>query len=106
MKCNVWLLKEFKAMKERQIKDGHGFILVYSITNESSLNELIDHWNELLRIKEYSNEDFNVIVVGNKCDQEEDRVVNSDQGRKLAKSLNNSLFMESSAKYNINVDEV
>lgn len=47
-----------------------------------------------------------MILVGNKCDLEDERVVGKDQGINLARSFNNCAFLESSAKAKINVNEV
>lgn len=46
-----------------------------------------------------------MILVGNKCDLEDERVVGKDQGQNLARSWN-SAFLETSAKSKINVNEV
>lgn len=43
-----------------------------------------------------------MILVGNKCDMEDERVVSTDRGRSLAEQLRLHFF-ESSAKDNINV---
>jgi GTPase SAR1 family protein len=47
-----------------------------------------------------------MILVGNKCDLEDERVVGKEQGMNLARSFNNCAFLESSAKAKINVNEV
>lgn len=46
-----------------------------------------------------------MIVVGNKCDLEDERVVGKDQGQGLANEWH-TRFMETSAKGKINVTEV
>jgi len=46
-----------------------------------------------------------MILVGNKCDLEDERVVGKDQGQGLAHQWN-SAFLETSAKAKINVNEV
>ena len=47
-----------------------------------------------------------MVLVGNKCDLEDERVVGKDQGLNLARTWNNVSFLESSAKAKINVSEV
>lgn len=47
-----------------------------------------------------------MILVGNKCDLEDERVVGKEQGQNLARQWNNCAFLESSAKSKINVNEV
>jgi len=46
-----------------------------------------------------------MVVVGNKCDLEDERVVGKDQGISFARRINSS-FLESSAKTKTNVNEV
>lgn len=46
-----------------------------------------------------------MILVGNKCDLEDERVVGKDQGQSLSKHFNCE-FLETSAKAKINVTEV
>ena len=47
------------------------------------------------------------MVVGNKCDLEEQRVVSQAEGEALSKSFGpSSAFMEASAKANIGIDNV
>ncbi len=46
------------------------------------------------------------MLVGNKCDLEDERVVGKDQGMQLAAQFGNCAFLETSAKTKINVNEV
>lgn len=56
----------------------------------------------MTQIKTYSWDNAQVILVGNKCDMEEERVVSAERGRQLADQLGVE-FYETSAKENINV---
>ena len=48
-----------------------------------------------------------IVVVGNKCDLENERNVTYEEGQELTKRLGETaVFLEASAKTNINVDEV
>ena len=47
-----------------------------------------------------------MVLVGNKCDLEDERVVGKDQGLNLARQFNNCSFMETSAKAKIGVKDV
>lgn len=47
-----------------------------------------------------------MILVGNKCDLEDERIVSKEQGMNLARHFNNCEFLETSAKAKINVNEV
>jgi small GTP-binding protein len=85
------------------MKNGQGFVLVYSITSQSTFNDLQDLREQILRVKD--TEDVPMILVGNKCDLEDERVVGKDQGQQLARSWNCE-FLETSAKQKINVNEI
>ena len=47
-----------------------------------------------------------MVLVGNKCDLEDERVVSKDQGFQLAQQWGGVTFLETSARKKINVDEV
>ena len=47
-----------------------------------------------------------IILVGNKCDLEEEREVGRDQGQMLARNWGNCTFLESSAKAKVNVNDI
>ena len=47
-----------------------------------------------------------MVLVGNKCDLEDERVVGKDQGLNMAKMFGNCSFMETSAKAKIGVTDV
>ncbi|VDN53161.1 unnamed protein product [Dracunculus medinensis] len=95
--------EQFTAMRDLYMKNGQGFVLVYSITAQSTFNDLMDLREQILRVKDA--EEVPMILVGNKCDLEDERVVGKDQGHNLARSFN-SAFLETSAKAKINVNEV
>ena len=59
----------------------------------------------MLRIKE-DQPQIPIVLVGNKVDMEEERAVSTDSGKNLAEKWgNNTVFVETSAKSNINVTE-
>uniref|UniRef100_A0AAZ3QAS8 small monomeric GTPase n=2 Tax=Oncorhynchus tshawytscha TaxID=74940 RepID=A0AAZ3QAS8_ONCTS len=79
-----------------------GFLLMYDITNQDSFNAVQD-W--ATQIKTYSWDNAQVILVGNKCELEDDRLVPTEDSQRLAKDLGYQFF-EASAKDNINVKQV
>merc|ERR1712071_376766 len=85
------------------MKNGQGFVLVYSITAQSTFNDLQDLREQILRVKD--TDDVPLVLVGNKCDLEDERVVGKDQGMNLARHWN-SASLESSAKTKFNVTEI
>ena len=90
-------------MRDLYMKNGQGFVLVYSITAQATFNDLMELHDQIVRVKDTPN--VPMILVGNKCDLEDERVVSKDQGQHLAKQFNCS-FMEASAKMKINVPEI
>ncbi|CAI5777800.1 ras-related protein Rap-1A [Podarcis lilfordi] len=96
--------EQFTAMRDLYMKNGQGFALVYSITAQSTFNDLQDLREQILRVKD--TEDVPMILVGNKCDLEDERVVGKEQGQNLARQWCNCAFLESSAKSKINVNEI
>jgi Ras-related protein Rap-1A len=95
--------EQFTAMRDLYMKNGQGFLLVYSITAQSTFNDLQDLREQILRVKDM--DEVPMILVGNKCDLEDERVVGKDQGHNLAKNWN-CTFLETSAKSKINVTEI
>jgi len=50
---NVLCLQEqFTAMRDLYMKNGQGFLLVYSITAQSTFNDLQDLRDQILRVKD------------------------------------------------------
>lgn len=75
--------------------------LVYDITNSKSFDN-IAKW--LRNIQEHANEDVEKMILGNKCDMEDKRVIPKERGEAIAKE-NGIRFLETSAKTNINIDK-
>lgn len=95
--------EQFTAMRDLYMKNGQGFILVYSITSQATFNDLSELREQILRVKD--TDKVPMVLVGNKCDLEDDRVVKKDTGNGLANQWG-SAFFETSARKKINVDEV
>lgn len=49
---NIWLQEQFTAMRDLYMKNGQGFALVYSITAQSTFNDLQDLREQILRVKD------------------------------------------------------
>ena len=79
------------------------FLLVYSIVDRNSFDEIPKLCKTILRVKERPS--FPMILVGNKADLEYERVVSFQEGEQQAQSLNIK-YIETSAKHRINVDGV
>jgi GTPase KRas protein len=80
--------------------EGHGFILVYSITSRSTFDRLEVFRQSMLKVKRQKPI---FILVGNQCDRRLEREVLKDEGMALAQSFG-CHFMETSAKTAHNVE--
>lgn len=69
--------EEYSAMREQYMRTGEGFLLVYSINSRQSFEEILTFQQQILRVKD--KDYFPIIIVGNKCDLDSERVV-SRQG--------------------------
>jgi small GTP-binding protein len=78
-------------------------IMVYSINNENSFNNL-DFWLNEIRTK--ANPDINIILIGNKNDLENERKIPKDLGQEFSDNNGLNLFFESSAKTGFNVKQL
>ena len=87
--------ERFRTLTSAYYRGAHGVILVYSITDRESFTNL-SHW--LQEIDIYStNEDAVKLLIGNKSDNEAERVVSKDEARAFARDRG-MLFIEASAK--------
>ena len=93
---------DYITMLDTWINSSDGFILVYAIDNIKSFETMKLIYERILKIK--GEQKFSIIVVGNKCDLEENRKVNKDEAENFCKS-NKINFMETSALKVINVKE-
>ncbi|ESZ93068.1 putative RAS small monomeric GTPase (Rsr1) [Sclerotinia borealis F-4128] len=92
------------TIQELYMKTGQGFLLVFSITSQSSLNELSELRETIIRIKDDDN--VPIVIVGNKSDLEQDRMVSRQAAFNVSQSWGNSPYYETSARRRANVDEV
>uniref|UniRef100_T1DF43 Putative rab-protein 10 n=1 Tax=Psorophora albipes TaxID=869069 RepID=T1DF43_9DIPT len=76
-------------------------MLVYDITNEKSFDNIVK-W--LRNIDEHANEDVEKMILGNKCDMTDKRVVSKERGESIARE-HDIRFMETSAKANVNIEK-
>ncbi|PRP88464.1 Ras GTPase [Planoprotostelium fungivorum] len=94
--------EEFSAARATFLRTGEGFIVVYSVISEESFLKIHSTVQDIYKNKEQ--DQFPVVIVGNKCDMEKDREVLTSHGRDYANGIG-APFFESSAKSRINVEE-
>jgi small GTP-binding protein len=93
----------FGVVRDQYLKRGQGFLLIYSIADSESFQQLKRIYAQLLRTKG-DHTQMSCIVVGNKLDLAAQRAVSYDEG-KLFASHAKSPFMEISAKNRGQVEE-
>ena len=105
IKAQIWDTaghERYRAITNTYYKGSNGCFIVYDITNMESF-ENIDKW--YTDIEKVANIDITIVIVGNKCDLENERKVSIEKGKEKAKELG-ACFFETSALSNINIENI
>lgn len=94
--------EEFTALRDQWIRECEGFVIIYSITAKTSFEQVSVFKEQVMRVKD--SDKLPIMLVGNKCDLEDKREVETHEGEALAKTIG-CQFKEASAKTRINVEE-
>ena len=104
IKAQIWDTagqEKYKAITSAYYKGAQGAFVVYDITRKETFNS-VDRWiNDL---KTSADKNLTIIMIGNKCDLEDQRQVSADQGEEKGKSYDVA-FMETSAFSGENIDK-
>jgi small GTP-binding protein len=92
--------ERFRAISAAYYRGANGALIVYDITNPESFQNLNKWFKEIENQGE--NGCFNILI-GNKCDLQHLRAVDTEEARKFAEKHNVS-FLETSAANNTNVE--
>nr|XP_055095437.1 ras-related protein Rab-3D isoform X1 [Symphalangus syndactylus]XP_055095438.1 ras-related protein Rab-3D isoform X1 [Symphalangus syndactylus] len=87
IKLQIWDTagqERYRTITTAYYRGAMGFLLMYDVANQESFAAVQD-W--ATQIKTYSWDNAQVILVGNKCDLEDERVVPAEDGRRLADDL-------------------
>ena len=104
VKLQIWDTagqERFKNITAGYYRGGNGVLLIYDITDRESF-ESLNFW--LIEIEKNANKNVKILLMGNNCDLEDKRKVSYQEGKDFAMK-NNMLFLEASAKNNINIKE-
>lgn len=93
--------EEFTALRDQWIRDCEGFVIIYSIISKISFEQVNVFKDQVMRVKDA--EKLPIMLVGNKCDLEDKREVETAEGEELAKQIG-CQFKETSAKTRENVE--
>eukprot|EP00485_Elphidium_margaritaceum_P004880 CAMPEP_0202689270 /NCGR_PEP_ID=MMETSP1385-20130828/4571_1 /ASSEMBLY_ACC=CAM_ASM_000861 /TAXON_ID=933848 /ORGANISM="Elphidium margaritaceum" /LENGTH=217 /DNA_ID=CAMNT_0049344381 /DNA_START=59 /DNA_END=712 /DNA_ORIENTATION=- len=104
IKLQIWDTagqERFRTITTAYYRGAQGILLVYDVTDERSFLN-IRTW--MRNIETHSSGDIEKILVANKVDLKDERVISSERGQKLADEYGIK-FVEASAKNDINVKD-
>lgn len=103
--------EDYTALRDQWIRNGEGFVLVYSIGKRSSFTRISRFHYQIMRVREVVGARIPVMLVGHDYYEDEkgnfqrrDREVSIQEGQALGKELGCD-FVEASAKNYINVEK-
>ena len=104
IKMQIWDTagqERFKNIIASYYRGAHGILLIYDVTEKDSFKNL-SNW--LIEIEKNANKNVLKVLIGNKTDLEEKRVISYNQGKEFA-DMYGIKYIETSAKKNMNVRE-
>jgi len=104
IKLQIWDTagqERFRTITSSYYRGAHGIIVVYDVTDQESFNN-VKQW--LQEIDRYASENVNKLLVGNKCDLTNKKVVDYTSAKEYADQLGIP-FLETSAKNATNVEQ-
>jgi len=104
IKLQIWDTagqERFRTITSSYYRGAHGIIVVYDVTDQESFNN-VKQW--LQEIDRYASENVNKLLVGNKCDLTNKKVVDYSSAKEYADQLGIP-FLETSAKNATNVEQ-
>merc|ERR1712023_243863 len=104
IKLQIWDTagqERFRTITQAYYRGAMGILLVYDVTDDKSYNN-IRTW--MRNIEQHANEQVVKVLLGNKCDMPDKKMVTYEEGADLAKEFSIKFF-ETSAKTNVNVEE-
>eukprot|EP00339_Tiarina_fusa_P015715 CAMPEP_0117038320 /NCGR_PEP_ID=MMETSP0472-20121206/26971_1 /TAXON_ID=693140 ORGANISM="Tiarina fusus, Strain LIS" /NCGR_SAMPLE_ID=MMETSP0472 /ASSEMBLY_ACC=CAM_ASM_000603 /LENGTH=211 /DNA_ID=CAMNT_0004748513 /DNA_START=71 /DNA_END=706 /DNA_ORIENTATION=+ len=103
IKLQIWDTagqERFRTITTAYYRGAMGILLVYDVTDDKSFGN-IRNW--IRNIEQHATESVNKMLIGNKCDMVDKKVIETERGQQLADEYSIK-FMETSAKNSINVD--
>eukprot|EP00298_Acanthocystis_sp_HF-20_P026727 c454_g1_i1.p1 GENE.c454_g1_i1~~c454_g1_i1.p1 ORF type:complete len:218 (-),score=52.97 c454_g1_i1:131-751(-) len=104
VKLQIWDTagqESFRSITRSYYRGAAGALLVYDITRRETFNHLTSWLDDA---RQHSSSNMVIMLIGNKCDLQERRAVQYEEGERFARE-NGLIFMETSAKTAQNVDE-
>jgi Ras-related protein Rab-8A len=94
--------ERFRSLTSNFFGRADGFVLTYDISNRPSFDHVIGWMRD---IKTRAPPDCDIVLCGNKCDLDNDRVVTHEEGKQLAEEYGVQFF-ETSALTGQNVEKM
>ena len=92
----------FRNVKITKYRKKHGIIVVYDVNKQETFENVKKKW--YVEAKRYSPDDMPIILIGNKIDIQDSRVVEYQTAKEFADEVNIEYF-ETSTKHDIGVEE-
>jgi Ras-related protein Rab-8A len=105
IKLQIWDTagqERFRSNTTSYLRGAHGIILMYNITDRNTFTSIRD-WVE--QIQMHADINVNKILVGSKCDLEDERAISYEEGQAFASEYNIQFF-EVSSKKDLNVEKM
>ena len=103
IKAQIWDTagqERYKSITNAYYKGSKGAFVVYDITRKETFDS-VDKW--ISDLKQSGDKKITILLIGNKADLENQRVISKEQGEEKAKSFNLA-FLETSAMNGQNLD--
>ena len=104
IKMQIWDTagqERFKNIIASYYRGAHGILLIYDVTDKDSFKNL-SNW--IIEIEKNANKNVLKLLIGNKTDLEDKRVITYNQGKEFADGYGLK-YIETSAIKNLNVNE-
>ncbi|XP_022058597.1 ras-related protein Rab-19-like [Acanthochromis polyacanthus] len=105
VKMQVWDTagqERFRTITQSYYRSAHGAMIAYDITRRSTFDS-VNHW--IKEVELYGAANVVLVLIGNKCDLEDERQVQFEEACNLAKERGILAALETSAKESQNVEE-
>ena len=96
--------EEYQSMLDDWIDFASCFLLVYSIDNKDSFTQIKQKYDYIIKKKAKNKKYYSIIIVGNKCDLENERKVSKEESESYGKNIG-VITIETSALNGININE-
>jgi len=94
--------EKYNVIRSMYFQGCVGALLVYDVTRHNTFETINSKW--LKDFRKYVKKEGTYILIGNKIDLKDERVVSTEDGEKYAKEIDASNFIETSAKHGENVE--